>query len=169
MSVDYTKPSKDVVVQKVNRDNGTSLTADMVDFGVPAPSGAVPNTRVTMTARPNMGFTGSVEITYNRRSLARFAQQPVTVFSLNQAVMISELLAAINAQYAVNISAAEIVDGPLPAFLGNTPAATLPFVLTAQPGSLMYYGQVTLYVRRADIQLSSLITIPVLTDLPADA
>lgn len=169
MAIDYTKPSKDVVVQKVNRDNGTSLTADMVDFGVPSPTGAVPNTAVLLTARPNSGLTGQIQIKYNRRNLARFAQQPGTTFSLNQATQVSELLAAINLQYAVNISADEIEDGPLPVFSGPTPPATQPFVLKAKASSLMYYGEVTLQVRRADIQLSALITTPVLTDLPADA
>lgn len=169
MVINYTKPSKDVLVQKVNRDNGTSLTADMVDFGVPGPSGTIPNTKVVMTARPNSGFSGQVAITYNRRNLANFAQQPVTTFSVNDATRVVDLLAAINQQYQVNIAADEIEDAPLPVFSGPTPGATLPFVLKALAGSLMYQGQVTLQLRRRDILLSDIVLVPVLADVPADA
>lgn len=168
MAIDYTQPSKDVLVQKVNRDNGTSLTAGMVDFGSPVSTGITPNTQVVMTARANSGYSGSVSIKYNRRNLQRFEADPVTTFSANSATRVSDLLTAINQQYQINIAPEELVDAPLPVFDPLTPNATLPFVLQAQPSSLMYVGAATLQLRRADIALGAIVTQAVLNDLPAD-
>lgn len=170
MAIDYSKPSKEVLVQKINQDNSTTFTVDQLDFGPPVVIEPVlnRNTRIVLLARANSGFTGTTAVTYRRRLASKWETQVNKVFSANGATHIAELLPQINLAFGTGLVAAEIEDGPLPLFQGLTPSGTLPFVVKIKPECLMYVGQATLQLRRADIGLTQVLLNADLGVLPQE-
>ena len=162
---DFTQLPPQILIQLINFDNGTSLTPDAVTFGLPAVSGGVRNTKLTVTAAPGSFYTGSVDILYNRVDLATVPGVRSTVFTVATATKISDLIPQINAAYQLNLQPEDFIDGPLPAFTNNIPNEQKSFDLIAGPNSLIYVGRATLSISRGLIDLSTIITNLVLNGL----
>lgn len=175
MAIDFTKSCKEVLLQRINQDNGTSFTANMVDFGVPTPIAGVVeaagarNTTILIMPRAGSGLKGSVTLSYRRRNLNQFENSANNTFTKGGAIKIIDLLATIRTQLGIGLDEDDILDGVLPIFTGVLPNATMPFFLEASPACLAYVGKCMLYVRRQDIDLSSIITVPNLGVLPNEA
>lgn len=164
---DFTKVSKQIVLDLINFDNQSSLTASDIAFGIPAVNtDPTPprNTKLTVTAEPNSGLAGSVEVQYDRVNLSLLAGTMSKEFSVGNATMISDIIPEINARYHVNLAADDYVDASLPAFAGE-PNEILPVDVVAKAGSLVWIGTYQFNLRAEDIPLSMAITTTTLNGL----
>ena len=164
---DFTKDPKQIVLDLINNDNTSSLTLDLLDFGLPTvTTGASParDTTLTLTAKTGSGYTGSQTVLYNRVDLATIPGARSTVFQKGDATQISQLIPEINTAYSINLTAADYVDGALPTFTG-APNEQHDFQVVASEDSYVYKNSVTLTVKADDIPLSSVITNTTLNGL----
>ena len=169
-ATDYTQLPAQCLVSLINDANGTTITPAQITFGPPTPINGLRNTEIVVTSVPAAsvpaGTTplppGSVAVTYNRLNLNAIPGVRNTSFSNSSATNISDLLPQINAAYKINLTAADIIDAPLPIFTSNIPNETIGFVLVAAPGSLVFIGAVELTLINTSVQLSSIITNTVL-------
>lgn len=89
------------------------------------------NTVVAMTAQRASGFSGTINLYYNRRPLSDISANSVSLGSIPSATTIYALLPTINSKYGCNLAQSDVVDGPV--------AAGAVFVkLTAASGSYMF-------------------------------
>lgn len=165
MPINLTQTPKQILVSLINQDNGTALSEEMLVFGTPATHSGAKNTSIVATAAPDMGYTGSVTFNYNRLNIANIPGTRSKVFSQGTNVNISDLIPLINSRYQINLTANDFTQALLPTFTLQTPNQLLDFVLTIKSTSLIYYGSVTLQLRRADINLNTIITNTNLPDL----
>lgn len=163
--IDFTESPQEILAAMINRDNGTTFVASQLDFGTPEVNVGVKNTKITVSAKVGSGFSGSVQVIYDRINLAQVPGVRGTVFTTDGEVAIAHLIPKINAAYQINLSLADIVDAPLPIFSGATPNQTLTFTLMATATCLIYQGSLTLSIRRQNIALGDVITDTVLGDL----
>lgn len=168
MANDFSKVSKQVLIDQINTDNSTSLTDALISFGLPtaAQEGSAKNTELTVSAVPGSGYTGSVVVEYNRVSLADFVGSKVLDFQKGDADNLSDLIPEINALLGTNLQPDDYVDVALPTFTG-TPNEEHDVQLAAAADSLAYLNSITITVKGADIPLSSVITTTVLNGLVA--
>lgn len=165
MHNDLTRLPEVILVDLINRDNGTSLRVADVNFSIPEVNLSGKNTRITVTAKPNVGYTGSATLTYNRINLNTIPANRVIIFSATTETFIRDIISRINTKYLVNLTTNDFIDEPLPSFSLTVPGETLPFTLRAAPGSLIYNGFVELQLKRTDINLANIITNVSLSDL----
>lgn len=167
--IDFTQSSQQILTAMINRDNATSFSPTALVFGTPAINTnplSPRNTSIAVSAAANSGFRGSVQLNYDRLNLANVPGVRSLVFTAPAGVTtIIGLLALLNAAYRINLTSADILDGPLPVFTGLTPSQELPFNLIALPASVVFLGSVQLWLRRADIDLSAVIVDPVLSTI----
>lgn len=169
-TIDLTKSPKEIIVDLINLDNGTTLTADSLLLGTPVPSNNIRyNTSLVLTATSTLKAQGSVTIKYNRKNLQDFTIAPNNLkFELGSATTISDLVDAINAEYSINLTSDDYVDADLPTLveLGHYEEKT--FTLSAKPISLIYVDEVDLIVFRPrvdGISITSLFAQTVLNGL----
>lgn len=165
---DFTQSPQQILVSLIGADNGLPLTTAMVSFGPPsATTGYLParNTTVKVSSVASQGYMGSQFITYNRVDLSTVPGVRNTVFLQGSAVMISDLLPAINSAYQINLSAADIVDGPLPVITGNAPLQQQPFTVTARSTALIWIKAVTLSMLENLVPLSNIFPTTALSGL----
>lgn len=164
---DFTKLPNEIIVDLINFDNGTSLTTDLLMFGLPTalPDGGDHNTTVVATAVPGTFYVGSVELTYNRVDMSTIPGARSVKFEIGNATKISDLVPQINAAYQLNLQPEDYVDGPLPALTEYISNEEKPFELIAGENSLIYRNRVTLSVYRKDVDLSMVILKTVLSGL----
>lgn len=166
MATDFTKPALQILVDLINATNGTSLTLTDIDFSAcAATGGGNRNTGVTITAKPNTGYTGHRDLTYDRVDLASIPGSRSKVFQLGSAVSAKDLLPALNAAYGLNLTTDDIIDDPMPTFTGGDPAEQEPFTLRAKATSYIYRGSVVLTMDANDVDLQNLITTTELNGL----
>lgn len=161
---DFTKAPEQILLDLINNDNTSALTTAQVTLGTPSTSGGAENTSVTLTAVAGSGYSGSQTVTYNRVDIATVPGSRPTEFPVGSATKISDMLPQINAQYQINLTAADIVDATLPTFDG-TPNEVKTFELVMAAGALVYLNQVTLSIHANDIPLTTVITNTALNGL----
>ncbi len=146
---DFTQSSETIFMALLNNANPsfkTPMTPSMFLFGQASPNTGLDtfnDSQVTLTATSGSGMTGSITISYARVQLGSIPGSRNVVFTTGSAVNISDILPLINTAYGINIQAVDIVDGPLPAFIGIVDEHQT-FTLTAAPGSLVFEGSVNL-------------------------
>jgi hypothetical protein len=160
--IDYTQSPQEILTAMINRENGTTLLAEQLVFGLPQVSIGPTNTTVTCSGAAGSGFTGTVTLNYNRIAMSSVPGTRTKTFTAGNAVLISALLPLINELYAINLRSSDILDGPLPLFEGLTPGEVKPFTLTVTTSCLVYQGSVNLYIRRRDIDLPTVVSATVL-------
>ena len=164
---DFTKAPEQILCDLINNVNGCALTPTVVTFSNVGPNQAPsPSTtdQVTIAAVANSGYSGSLTLQYNRVSMAKIPGAKSTTFPQGSATKISDLIAQINAQFGINLTAADYVDGPLPSF-HNSPHETQPFTIQAASGSLIWTGSLALTLSANDVSLSNVITNAILAGL----
>lgn len=151
---DFTKPSKEIVVDLINADNSTSYTAGDLSFGYPQPiTDPQRNTEIQLTPTAQAHRVGWVKVRYNRIDLAEVpGTRSVTFFVATSYTHAHDLVARINSRYHIRLSSVDFVDLPLPAFDEQAD-----FTLTAGADSPVFIGDVTLDLHRA-IQIVSQFT-----------
>lgn len=165
--LDFTKAPNQILLDQINHDNASSLTLTLIQFGLPTAATGTnpnPNTSTTVTAKAGSGYSGSVVVGYNRVDLSTIPGARNTVYSLGNAVNISDLVPEVNTAYAINLTTDDYTDGPLPTFTG-TANEEHAFQIAATADSLVYQGVMSLTVKANDIPLSSVITTTTLTGL----
>ena len=174
MANDLTKLPKEVVIDLINTDNGTSLTSALVSLGVPIVATGGLNTSVTVTAAPGSGYKGSQTVTYNRLALQadiadKFLAQTATpprdlIFQIGDAKKISDIIPELNTRLNINLTVDDFIDGDLPAFAG-TVNESHDVQVVAHQDSLCYTSSLTFTLKAEEIELSSVITTTALNGL----
>jgi len=134
-----------LLMELINRTNGTTFTPGQLVFGAPIPltgESDVRNTAVLASPAQASVFLSTVTLRYDRLDFAVLAEDRSTEFERGDALMVSDLLLQINARYGVALTLLDIVDAPLP------PAgqASIDVVLQAAPASLVWQGSATYQV-----------------------
>lgn len=176
----YSKQSLQLVADLVNLANPqlpVALTPTNVKWGIPqavTPSGgAIQDTQIKVTALASGQYIGNQTLTYRRINFGTlFRSIPIRIDKYSPAstgaspYKISDLLGAINAKYGLSLTAADIVDGSLPAGTTNAvPAIGLPagtrnssITVNAAATSYGFEGSFTLYWVQAPQDISTMIT-----------
>lgn len=163
---DFTQSQDKIILDLINDTNDSELTLAQVDLSDPVPQ-EDEQVQVTVTPKEGSGYTGSVNVFYNRLNFMDFSMiffPAGLTIQLGEATMISDLLPQINAAFGVALSADDIVDGPITGWSGE-PNEILPVPIEIQPTSLVYYLGTYVMVDGNDIPLSSVITSTILSGM----
>lgn len=156
----YFKASS-VLLSKFNQANGTSLTSDQVEWGIPMPAEQIDpakalnyNTAITLKMLPSASRTGSVTLFYNRIDLAReFASFPslqndaITVTNVKST---RDLATIMELKLGLRIKASEIVDHPI-----NLKNDYVNVEFQAMPESMEYIGGFILRLYNGTLSFSA--------------
>lgn len=157
MSLDFTQSPANILVQQLNKDNpGKNLTVAQVTFGpVMAnsdPDSATFDSVIEVTSVQGPTYEGSYFYKYNRVDLATLFNVGNSTFAVGTAVELADLLAAINAAAALNLSITVLpnndtnqlyVQGDVMPIKLPQPTAAKPsvnFLLSADANSLIFKG-----------------------------
>lgn len=163
---DFTKSDVQILIDQINEDNTSALTTALVSFGAVAiDGGGIRNSNITATAAGGSGYTGSVQFKYNRVDLASVPGSRSTTFQVGNSVNLSDLIDEVNVAYQLNLTAADFIDIPIPAFPGTQPHETQNINLAAKATSLIFRGTLVLTIDANDVPLSSVITTTTLNGL----
>lgn len=166
---DLTKAPAQIIVDMINGDNTSAgLTTADLTLGSPVDisgSNAVRNTELLVQGKAGGRYGGQVYIRYNRVNIAQVLATGSAAFLKGSATQVSEVVAALNARFGVNlIAGTDYDDEALPTFTG-LPGEEHTFVLTIKPGSLVFIGSTTVTVKIDTIDLATVITIEDLSGL----
>ena len=112
--INYGKPSRDLLIDLLNHQQGTIIPIGVVDFSVPellsAPDQAEhgANTRLRLVAKPNSGYQNHVDVYYNRTDLARLFKNVPLVGVDSAFATQAEALTLLNQKYGLAISVGEL-------------------------------------------------------------
>jgi len=149
--LDFTKPPAEIIVELINYCNGTSLTSDMLTYGLPAVITGNHNTVVIASSTSTSPYEGDLEVTYNRIDLGEyFADLDKFLVAEDGARYVSDIIPQINATYKLNLTRDDYLDAPLPDSSQTDSSQGASFVLKANPRSLIFIGQVALRVTNND-------------------
>jgi hypothetical protein len=160
LALDFDQPAVNILLDQINYDNNAQITPQYVTFGIPSAnaSGAARNTTLVITAVAGSNFVGSVAWQYNRVDISIVPGIRSTLILVPQnAENISDLLPNINLAYGIQLTAADIIDGPLPTFQG-LPNEKHNFTLTIAAQSLVYINAVTLTAFQDGTAFSEVVT-----------
>lgn len=155
----YKKGSTDTVLDTINTENAITinpLSLNNVGFGVPqevSTPGATQNARVRVYALMKQGYSGTVDIEYQRLSLEQYFENQTLLIQATGALRLSDLLTTINNTYATNFTKEDVVEVDL-STLGEDYIVTLAVSATC----LMWSGSVDVRVTKNRPALSSIIT-----------
>ena len=156
--IDLTKPPEQLVIELINKDNGTSIKLGDLTFGVPEllPTGKH-NSRVLATATPGSYYSGSVKINYNRIDISKIVRGRSTLFNIRNEKLLSELIPAIDERFELRLTPNDYIDTALPTFAANIPDEEKTVELVANPKSLVFIKSLKLTLERPAIDLTTLI------------
>lgn len=118
--MDLSKSPQQIIVDKINEENGTKLTVHQLLFGIPKQIDGDHNTVVKVTAKPFTGIVGTVELRYNRIDLGSIInpgtvnivlrQSDVNIPVSNEYIKLSDIVGLINDQFGINITHLDYID-----------------------------------------------------------
>lgn len=153
------------VLAAINSSNSLNLKQADVVFGageavagiVPAPT-TTKNTRTILTAAPSAPYSGKVPVFYDRLSFTKvFEHTPVNTYAKLRSfrpVRIHDLIPDLNNYYGLELTTADIEDGPLTLVDGVGSA-----VIRAKAGSLTWTGEFTVSIIPGDLTLEKHMTV----------
>ncbi|QVW55054.1 hypothetical protein pEaSNUABM29_00010 [Erwinia phage pEa_SNUABM_29] len=112
----YDKPSKEMLLEAINRQNGLTanpLTWEQVASGYPEQvltPGADRNTRVLLYGLNGKGYKGNVTIEYDRIEMEILFRNAIPVVIADPVQNVSQLLPFLNKKYGLSLIADDIVD-----------------------------------------------------------
>lgn len=142
---DLQEDPEQTIISLVNYENDTQFTLASVDVSSPTTySGVIgANTQVTVSAKPNKGFTGQVDFIYSRIDFGMFKNSankvPVTV---PYEATWAQVIAAVNTTYGTNLTSDDYVDEPS----WVPPTVNLEWTLTIKSTSLVFIGSAVLAI-----------------------
>lgn len=138
----FHQPSLKGLLDTINHQHGTRFVEGDLQFGPPSvlSQDFYFNSKLTVVASDFSGFSGEILFRYNRAAISKafFRKDMTALKTFGSSVVAS--LPAINAKYALNLQASDVVDGPVTAgatTLKLTMAATSYYYL---PGSTVTLG-----------------------------
>lgn len=149
-----------LIFQMVNRANPSlklgPLSASNVTMGAATPlNGDLTgkNSKITLTAIPGSGYSGSCTLTFNRLDINQAFIQlgiPALSFQNNSYGTSTDFIDYLNAAHGLNLQASDIVEEVLPAAdtVGN-----ISYTLKMDPSCLCFTGQLPLTITPKSIQL----------------
>lgn len=143
MQTDFSKPSKEIVVDLINATHGTAFQpADLV-FSPPLRLLTGPyDTSLVVAGDLEGKLAGQVGLHYNRVPLNAVAPTgPITIVR-GEAATVADLLPSINAVCGTFFKPEDIQDAPLP----EQTEASVPLVLQAAEYSLVYTANLALSI-----------------------
>lgn len=168
---DLTKTAKELFYALVNDANAALSAKPLADTNVSlsAPTSGTfgeKNTKVTITALADQGYSGTVDVTYNRLDIATLFSDASLTASIegDSFTNASDLLTDLNSRYGLNLQASDIVEGDLSA---QVYPGTYDLVMAA--GSLAYTGTVTIDLPGVVSALPDVVTTTDLTGLTGPA
>lgn len=109
----YNKPSREMLLEAINKQNNTNLTWNQIASGYPEiiqSEGAERNTRVLLYGLNGQGYKGTVNIEYDRIDMPTLFRGLVPVVITNPKDKLSDLLPFLNEKYGLSLIADDIVD-----------------------------------------------------------
>lgn len=109
----YDKPSHDMLLEAINKQNRTTLTWEQIASGFPEvvqSEGAERNTRALLYGLNGRGYNGSVIIEYDRIDMPTLFRNLVPVIITEPKDMLSDLLPYLNGKYGLSLTAEDIED-----------------------------------------------------------
>lgn len=152
------------ILASINAKNGTFFKSDDLLFGpgqavadlTPVPS-TTKNSSVLLRVNDGKPYSGQTRVFYDRLDFAQvMAHTPLNTYAKLRAfrpTTIHELIPALNDYYGLNLTAADIVDGPLTLVNG-----TGQVVIQANPRSIGWRGEFTVTVAPGDAKLEQWLT-----------
>lgn len=107
----YDKPSAEMLLEAINRENNTSLTWNQIAAGYPEKITtplAPRDTRVMLYGLNGQGYKGNVTIEYNRIDTAVLFRNIVPFISTNPVDKLSDLLPFLNKKYGLSLTKDDI-------------------------------------------------------------
>lgn len=139
MTQQLNKPSKEILVDLINRTNGSALTAAGVTFTAPEPEVDLVgfNTSCKINLNTHPAAADSLRIFYNRLDFGALFGQRYVAFTNSSYNSTDDLVPLINAAFGLGITAADDI------IVENFTVGALPYNVTvrAKPTSLVYKGQ----------------------------
>ena len=142
-TIDYSQPTLQILIDMINRKNGTNLQVRDFDINEPTPfivSSLKTDTVVTLTPLAGSGFYGTRSIHYNRLNVddifgrQAFPYQPTTEATL------LEYLPTINEFYGIHLKPEDIYDSVISAYNPLHPTAVRTVTLAVKPNSYFFTG-----------------------------
>lgn len=142
-TIDYTQPAKQILIDLINRKNGTNLRAQ--DFSISDPEVEInaeigTDTKVTLTPLAGSGYYGVRSQYYSRLNVDTiFGAQPITIQPTTETTLL-EFLPQINAFYGIHLKNEDIYDTAIPAYDVNHPTTPRSVTLAIKPTSYFFQG-----------------------------
>lgn len=165
------KTPKQVILDLIKAKNPAAsvLTEAALVFALPAASDGTEstprNTQMEVSAAEGSGYAGEVLIKYDRLLMEDVVNTQDRNFPIGSATKVADLIDAINTRYKINLGEGDYVDDDLPEFTGGVANETHDFTLTITADALLFQNTVTLTLVGEDVDLSTIITDPVLDGL----
>lgn len=143
---------KELLVAMINQDNPhiTPLTVDDVTFGLPVPdAGPSWDTKISVTAAPNKGLTGSRDLHYTRGNISSFG--PNLVVRSEHAFTKTTFLKALNGTRRVPVTLDDLLPFTLPTLSSGLESA---LTIAARPESLIWQGVFSLMLKITNVSLT---------------
>lgn len=152
----YDKSSLDLLGRRINRDNPdlkvTLDSSNIIVLGGPYTSGlgaSGRNTRVVLNGKTGSGVVGKKEFFYDRLNIGALFNGITVVFAAKgDSATVADLLPALNEQYGLGLTAADITNGTTKLGTGYTPT---PVTLTIAATSLAYTGSLSVIWTRTPV------------------
>lgn len=113
-----------------NRKVSMTFSASNTSLGTPTamaqPDASGHNTTVSLAALSNSGYSGSIVFNYKRRPITDAISGSISLGTIASNTTVSAMLPTINSKYGVNLTAQDIVDGPV-----NAGATYIPLIVAS--------------------------------------
>jgi len=164
MQINLEKGAAKNVIDLINATNGSALTSAEIALGQPAewtdPEGInTRNTSLTISAVPDSGYTGTVEVRYHRLDLASLASGKTLSYTKSDTSTLQTLLESVATQLGVVEEAVKLDVDAMPVVPEGNESVTINIV--SRTDSLLYVGMapVTVYpMPPVDINVNDEIT-----------
>jgi len=154
METDLSKSSADQLLFLINESiTAPDLTFSDITLGTPT-VGVAKNTALVVSAVPNSGYSGSVEVQYDRLSLDGFEQYGPAEVIIPVNGTFDDVLDAFNALYGANLDYSDIPTG---IDVSSANYAGVPFTINALTTSYAFQGSIDVVVRWPGVQLNTII------------
>lgn len=159
----YTALPAQIVLDLINRHNHQEVPLDAITFGEPQFTGASDRQTVLhVSALPDSGYNGSVDVIYNRIPLSFMGDnEPDLIIETHERSM-HALIPFLNQTFGINLTTDDIVDTHIPVQEADVYTQV---AIEAKAGSLVYVGDYRLTFTLPLIELSSLIPVWMLDGL----
>lgn len=164
---DFTKSSVDILLQLIKKDNpkAAPLTPEVVTFGLPTVATETRNSKITISAVKDSGYSGAVTMEYDRVNIGSVPGERSTTFPIGNAIKLSDLIPEINAAYDINLQEGDYTDVDLAPFTGEVPNETQNVQLVVVSDNPCFIGSLVIIVASEDLDLASIITNTVMNGL----